>query len=62
MSACSPSVVLIHKGDKICLNQCPKTELERNAMKNIFYASIVGSLMYAQVFKLCARNARSLPK
>ena len=45
MSACSPSVVPIHKGDKFSLNQCPKTELERK-MKNIPYAFIVGSLMY----------------
>ena len=56
MSACSPSVVPIHKGDKFSLNQCPKTELEQNEMKNIFYASIVGSLMHAQVCKLCAPN------
>ena len=28
--------------------QCPKNELERKQMENISYASIVGSLMYAQ--------------
>jgi len=28
--------------------QCPKNDLERKQMKNIPYASIVGSLMYAQ--------------
>ena len=28
--------------------QCPKNELERKQMEQIPYASIVGSLMYAQ--------------
>jgi len=28
--------------------QCPKNDLERKQMENILYASIVGSLMYAQ--------------
>ena len=28
--------------------QCPKNELERKQMEQILYASIVGSLMYAQ--------------
>ncbi|KAL4354134.1 hypothetical protein GQ457_06G003750 [Hibiscus cannabinus] len=36
-------------GDKFNLNQCPKNEFEREQMKNIPYASVVGSLMYAQV-------------
>ena len=49
MSACSPSVVQIHKGDKFSLDQCPKTELVPKEMENIPYASNVGSLMYAQV-------------
>jgi len=31
------------------LNQSPKNDFEREQMKNIIYASIVGSLMYAQV-------------
>ena len=39
----------IVKGDRFNLNQCPKNELEREQMRNIPYASIVGSLMYAQV-------------
>ena len=42
----------IVKGDRFNLHQCPKNELEREQMKNIPYASIVGSLMYAQ---LCTR-------
>ena len=37
------------KGDKLSLNQCPKNDLEKESMKNIAYASVVGSLMYAQV-------------
>ncbi|KAL4333668.1 hypothetical protein GQ457_07G003260 [Hibiscus cannabinus] len=49
MKDCSPSVAPIMKGDKFNLNQCPKNEFEREQMKNIPYASVVGSLMYAQV-------------
>ena len=45
----SPSVAPITKGDKLSLNQCPKNDLEKESMKNIPYASTVGSLMYAQV-------------
>ena len=49
MKDCSPSVAPIMKGDKLSLNQCPKNDLENESMKNIPYASVVGSLMYAQV-------------
>ncbi|RVW65982.1 Retrovirus-related Pol polyprotein from transposon TNT 1-94 [Vitis vinifera] len=49
MKNCSPSVSPIVKGDRFNLNQCPKNNLEREQMKNIPYASAVGSLMYAQV-------------
>ncbi|WJX19405.1 hypothetical protein P8452_09107 [Trifolium repens] len=49
MKDCSPSVAPIVKGDKFNLSQCPKNEFEREQMKNIPYASVVGSLMYAQV-------------
>ena len=49
MKDCSQSVAFIMKGDKLSLNQCPKSDLEKESMKNIPYASIVGSLMYAQV-------------
>ncbi|XP_057723759.1 secreted RxLR effector protein 161-like [Arachis stenosperma] len=37
------------KDDKFCLDQCPKNELEKEQMQNIPYASVVRSLMYAQV-------------
>ena len=40
--------VPIQKGDKFSLMQCPKTDLEQKQMKNIPYAYVVGSLMYAQ--------------
>ena len=49
MKDCSPSVSPIVKGDRFNLNQCPKNDLEKEQMKNIPYASAVGSLMYAQV-------------
>ena len=49
MKDCSPSIAPIVKGDRFNLNQCPKNNLEREQMKNIPYASAVGSLMYAQV-------------
>ena len=50
MKNCSPSVAPILKGDIFDLNQCPKNDFEREHMKNIPYASVVGSLMYAQVY------------
>ena len=49
MKDCSPSVAPIVKGDRFNLNQCPKNDFEREQMKNIPYASAVGSIMYAQV-------------
>ena len=50
MKDCSPSIAPIMKGNRFNLNQCPKNDLKREQMKNIPYASIVGSLMYAQVY------------
>ena len=49
MKDCSPSVAPIMKGDKLSLNECLKNDLEKESMKNIPYASVVGTLMYAQV-------------
>ncbi|KAL0366989.1 UNVERIFIED_CONTAM: Retrovirus-related Pol polyprotein from transposon TNT 1-94 [Sesamum radiatum] len=49
MKDCSPSVAPIVKGDKLHLNQCPRNDLEREQMKDIPYASAIGSLMYALV-------------
>ena len=49
MENCSAGIVPIQKGDSFSeLDQCPKSELEKEQMKSIPYASIVGSLMYAQ--------------
>lgn len=53
IKACSLSVAPIVKVDKLSLDQCLKNDLEREHMKDILYASIVGSLMYAQV---CTRS------
>ncbi|RVW83700.1 Retrovirus-related Pol polyprotein from transposon TNT 1-94 [Vitis vinifera] len=45
MKDCSPSMVPIVKGDRFNLDQCPKKDLEREQVKNIPYASTVGSLI-----------------
>lgn len=49
MDYCSPSYAAFVKKTNI-LNLSVQNVLEREAMKQIFYASVVGSLMYAQVF------------
>ncbi|XP_070020574.1 secreted RxLR effector protein 161-like [Nicotiana sylvestris] len=49
MKDCSPSVAPIVKGGVFNLNQCLKNDLEREQMKNIPYAFVVGSFMYALV-------------
>ncbi|KAL6318333.1 hypothetical protein AAG906_039425 [Vitis piasezkii] len=49
MQTCKAGDVLVVKGDKLSNEQCPKNDLEKDAMKTIPYASAVGSLMYAQV-------------
>jgi len=48
MNKCSTSPIPIQKGDKFSLMQCPKNDLEWKQMEDIPYASVVGSLMYAQ--------------
>ena len=50
MKNCSPSIAHIMKGDRLYLNYCPKNDFEWEHMKNILYASNVGSPMYAQVW------------
>lgn len=47
MLACGTTELPISKGDKLSKEQCPKNDLERHAMKDKPYASLVGSLMYA---------------
>ena len=49
MKDCSPSVAPIVNGDKFNLNHFPKNDLEREQMKKIPYASIVGRLMHDHV-------------
>nr|CAN67941.1 hypothetical protein VITISV_033155 [Vitis vinifera] len=41
--------VPVVKGDKLSNEQCPKNDLEKDAIKSIPYASDISSLMYAQV-------------
>ena len=48
MKKCSTGIVPIQKGDKFIHMQCPRNDLEQKKMKYIPYASVVGSLMYAQ--------------
>ncbi|RVX15039.1 Retrovirus-related Pol polyprotein from transposon TNT 1-94 [Vitis vinifera] len=49
MQTCKAGDVPVVKGDKLSNEQCPKNDLEKDAMKTIPYASAIGSLMYAQV-------------
>ncbi|KAD6453727.1 hypothetical protein E3N88_08433 [Mikania micrantha] len=49
MQLCSPSVAPVVKGGDFGSYQCPKSEAEIDQMRLISYASVVGSLMYAQV-------------
>jgi len=48
MQYCSPSIAPIVKGDRFELSQFPPNYFEWKHMKDVPYASIVGSLMYAQ--------------
>ena len=47
--SCSPWKAPIVKGDRFSKAQCPQNNKERDEMKVVPYASLVGSLMYAQV-------------
>ena len=49
IQTCKAGDVHVMKGDKLNNEQCPKNDLEKDAMKTIPYASAIGSLMYAQV-------------
>jgi transposase InsO family protein len=49
MQDCKPGDTPVAKGDKFSLNQCPKNDFEKREIHKIPYASVVGSLMYAQV-------------
>jgi len=43
----------VEKGLTLSLNQCPKTDQEKEKMKDVPYANVVGSLMYGM---LCTRS------
>ena len=49
MSKYLSCIVPIDKGHNLSLHLCPQTDLERNEMTKYPYASLVGSLLYAQV-------------
>ena len=49
MKDCSQINTFVGKGEELSLKQCPKNDLEGKEMRNIPYASAIGSLMYAQV-------------
>ena len=49
MHKCSASPAPIVKGDKFGTFQCPRNNYESAQMKSIPYASVIGSIMYAQV-------------
>ena len=49
MHSCSSCATPVQKGDKLSKSQCPQNDNDRVEMKKISYASVVGSLMYAQV-------------
>ena len=49
MKDCSPHIAPIMKWDRFNLNQCPNNDFEKEQMKNIPYALVVGSIMYVQV-------------
>ena len=49
MQTCKAGDVPVVKGDKLNNEQCPKNDLEKDAMKTIPYDNAIGSLMYAQV-------------
>lgn len=49
MKDCFQSIVPIVKCDKLNINQCQKNDLEKKFMKIIPYASVDGSLIYAQI-------------
>ena len=50
MQQCKPGIAPVCKGDKLSLSQCPHSDIEKAQMKNVPYASALGSIMYAQVY------------
>jgi hypothetical protein len=52
MQDCKPVKVPIPVGERITIEQCPKTQEEIEDMSCVPYASVDGSVMYAMVFTL----------
>jgi hypothetical protein len=50
MKKYKPGNTPVAKGDKFSLDQCSKIKLEKTEMHQIPYTSLIGSLMYAQVY------------
>jgi hypothetical protein len=50
MHDCKPMKVSILVGERLTIEQCPKTQEEIEDMACVPYESVVGSLMYAMVF------------
>ena len=50
MQSCSFGKALIIKGDKFSKGQCPHNDIKRDQMKAVPYSSVVGNLIYAQVY------------
>jgi hypothetical protein len=50
MHNCSGQPAPVVKGDKLGTFQGPWNQLDNDQMKSIPYASVVGSIMYAQVY------------
>jgi hypothetical protein len=49
MHDCKPTKVSILMGERITVEQCPKTQEEIEDMAHVPYASVVGILMYVMV-------------
>ena len=49
MQQCKLGIAPVCKGDNLSLSQCPHSDFEKAQMKNVPYASALGSIMYAQV-------------
>ncbi|KAH9669153.1 non-specific serine/threonine protein kinase [Citrus sinensis] len=58
LQSCAPGKAPISKGDKISKSQCPDNDVDKARMQTVLYASVVGSLMYAQV---CTRPDIAFP-
>ncbi|KAH9737203.1 Integrase catalytic domain-containing protein [Citrus sinensis] len=58
LQSCAPGKAPISKGDKISKSQCPDNDVDKARMQTVPYASVVGSLMYAQV---CTRPDIAFP-